>query len=121
MRALTRWFQLVNLAEDNERVRRLRARDAGEPDRPRERSLREAVRGLARGGTSARELARMLDRAELRLVITAHPTEARRRTTIDKLARVFGVLRELDQVTDGRARRRAAAAAGDHPGAVGLR
>ena len=29
--------------------------------------------------------------------MTAHPTEARRRTTIDKLARVFGVLRELDE------------------------
>ena len=26
VRSLTRWFQLVNLAEDNERVRRLRAR-----------------------------------------------------------------------------------------------
>jgi phosphoenolpyruvate carboxylase len=99
VRALTRWFQLVNLAEDNERVRRLRARDAGEPDRPREGSLRAAVSELARGGTTARELQRMLDRAELRLVMTAHPTEARRRTTIDKLARVFGVLRELDQVT----------------------
>ena len=40
----------------------------------------------------------MLDRAELRLVMTAHPTESRRRTTIDKLARVFSVLRELDEV-----------------------
>ncbi len=41
--------------------------------------------------------------------MTAHPTEARRRTTIDKLARVFGVLRELDAVRDadaGAARRR---------------
>jgi phosphoenolpyruvate carboxylase len=28
--------------------------------------------------------------------MTAHPTEARRRTTIEKLARVFGILRELD-------------------------
>jgi phosphoenolpyruvate carboxylase len=112
VRALTRWFQLVNLAEDNERVRRLRARDAREPHRPREGSLREAVAKLARGGTSARELARMLDRAELRLVMTAHPTEARRRTTIDKLARVFRILRELDQVTTADpddARRRLAA------------
>ena len=54
----------------------------------------------------------MLDRAELRLVMTAHPTEARRRTTIDKLARVFGILRDLDQVATADrddARRRLAA------------
>ncbi len=41
--------------------------------------------------------------------MTAHPTESRRRTTINKLARVFGVLRELDEVSDAdpaRARRR---------------
>ena len=39
----------------------------------------------------------LLNRAEVRLVLTAHPTEARRRTIIDKLARVFAVLRDLDE------------------------
>ena len=97
VRSLTRWFQLVNLAEDNERVRRLRARDAADPDRPRAGSLRQVVADLHRAGATAAELQEVLDGAELRLVMTAHPTEARRRTTIDKLARVFGVLRELDE------------------------
>ncbi|MFZ0089520.1 MAG: phosphoenolpyruvate carboxylase [Solirubrobacteraceae bacterium] len=100
VRALTRWFQLVNLAEDNERVRRLRARDVADPERPRAGSLREAVAELHAAGTTAHQLQEVLDRAELRLVMTAHPTEARRRTTIDKLARVFGVLRELDERPD---------------------
>ena len=99
VRALTRWFQLVNLAEDNERVRRLRARDARDGTKPRPGSIRETIADLAASGVTAEQLQRMLDRSELRLVMTAHPTEARRRTTIDKLARVFGVLRELDQVT----------------------
>ncbi len=98
VRALTRWFQLVNLAEDNERVRRLSARDGRDRDTPRPGSIRETIAQLAQAGTGARELQRMLERSELRLVMTAHPTEARRRTTIDKLTRVFGVLRELDQV-----------------------
>ena len=31
IRSLTRWFQLINLAEDNERVRRLRARGDENP------------------------------------------------------------------------------------------
>src|SRR6185312_4644896 len=97
VRSLTRWFQLVNLAEDNERVRRLRARDASDPGRPRAGSLRHVISALHEAGTSVEELAGVLNNAELRLVMTAHPTEARRRTTIDKLARVFGVLRELDE------------------------
>jgi phosphoenolpyruvate carboxylase len=100
VRSLTRWFQLVNLAEDNERVRRLRARDAADPARPRAGSLRQVVADLHRTGATAEELTEVLRGAELRLVMTAHPTEARRRTTIDKLARVFGVLRELDERSD---------------------
>ncbi|HEX3834949.1 MAG TPA: phosphoenolpyruvate carboxylase [Solirubrobacteraceae bacterium] len=97
VRALTRWFQLINLAEDNERVRRLRDRDVAHPERPRAGSLRQAVADLHAAGTTAGELQAVLDRAELRLVMTAHPTEARRRTTIDKLARVFDVLHGLDE------------------------
>ena len=120
VRGLTRWFQLVNLAEDSERVRRVRHRERRNAPAPREGSIREAIARIAEHGTSAAELQELLDRAELRLVLTAHPTEARRRTTIDKLARVFGVLRELDE-RGGRGRGgRASAAARDRPGAVGL-
>ncbi|HEY5431038.1 MAG TPA: phosphoenolpyruvate carboxylase, partial [Solirubrobacteraceae bacterium] len=97
VRSLTRWFQLVNLAEDNERVRRLRARDAAQPERPRAGSLRQVIADLHGTGATAADVTEVLSGAELRLVMTAHPTEARRRTTIDKLARVFGVLRELDE------------------------
>jgi phosphoenolpyruvate carboxylase len=100
VRALTRWFQLVNLAEDSERVRRLGDRDARSADDPRyarQGSIREAIAAMAEAGVSAAEVGELLAQARLRLVMTAHPTEARRRTTIDKLARVFGVLRELDR------------------------
>ena len=95
IRMLTRWFQLMNLAEDLDRVRRIRRLDAG-PD-PRRGSLHEAVVQLADGGTSAAELQAMLADAEVRLVLTAHPTEARRRTTVSKLARIFALLCELDE------------------------
>ena len=108
VRALTRWFQLVNLAEDNERVRRLRRSEPGRSS-ARQGSVGEAIAGLAASGVTAAEMQALLDRAELRLVMTAHPTEARRRTTIDKLARVFGILRELDELSqpdpDGARRR----------------
>ncbi len=109
VRALTRWFQLINLAEDNERVRRLLAREAREAPKPRAGSMRDVITRLAADGVSAEDLQALLDRAQLRLVMTAHPTESRRRTTIDKLARVFRILRDLEErggAQDGDARRR---------------
>ena len=100
VRSLTRWFQLINLAEDNDRVRRLRRRDVAEAPAPRRGSLRDAVARLRRRGTTPEELRVLLRRAELRPVMTAHPTEARRRTTLEKLDRIFRVLRELDERPD---------------------
>jgi phosphoenolpyruvate carboxylase len=111
VRSLTRWFQLINLAEDNERVRRLRDREAREAPAPRRGSLRDAVQRLQRDGRDPEAVGALLAQGEVRLVLTAHPTEARRRTTIEKLARVFGVLRDLDErprVTDADARARLA-------------
>ena len=100
VRSLTRWFQLENLAEDNDRVRRLRRRDVAQAPAPRRGSLRASIATFARRGLSAAEVRVLLRRAELRLVMTAHPTEARRRTTLEKLERVFRVLRELDERAD---------------------
>ncbi len=96
-RAFTSYFQLINLAEDNERIRRMRRREYDNAPAPRRGSLREAIELLAERGTTADDLQQLLNRAEVRLVLTAHPTEARRRTIIDKLARVFAVLRDLDE------------------------
>jgi phosphoenolpyruvate carboxylase len=97
VRMLTCWHQLMNLAEDNDRVRRLRCRELDEAPAPRRGSLREAITSLAAGGTTAAELRDALVHAEVQLVMTAHPTEARRRTTVNKLARIFALLRSLDE------------------------
>ncbi len=97
VRAFTSYFQLVNLSEDNERIRRIRQREAATPDQPRRGSIREAVAILARDGLDAAGCQALLDRAQIRLVLTAHPTEARRRTVIAKLARIFAVIRDLDE------------------------
>ncbi len=94
IRMLTVWFALMNLAEDNDRVRRIRALD--ERPEPRRGSLHEAIAQLAAEGTTAAELRDALADAEVRLVMTAHPTEARRRTTVSKLSRIFALLRSLD-------------------------
>src|SRR5215211_7084187 len=96
VRAFTNYFQLINLAEDSERIRRIRNREVAEGG-PRRGSLLEAVRLLAGHGVDAGQFARLLNDAQIRLVLTAHPTEARRRTVIAKLARISGILRDLDE------------------------
>ena len=108
IRSLTRWFQLINLAEDNERVRRLRRREAREAPGAAARlaARRDPAPGRARHDRR-RSCARCSPRAEVRLVMTAHPTEARRRTTIEKLAR--------DLRAPARARRAPAAARATRP------
>ena len=95
IRMLTRWFQLMNLAEDLDRVRRIRKLD--EQPGPRRGSLDAAISQIASDGTTAEELHETLAAAEVRLVLTAHPTEARRYTTVSKLARIFALLQELDE------------------------
>jgi phosphoenolpyruvate carboxylase len=75
-------------------VRRIRTLDEG--PLPRRGSLHEAISQLAAEGTTAEELRDTLAGAEVRLVMTAHPTEARRRTTVSKLSRIFALLRALD-------------------------
>jgi phosphoenolpyruvate carboxylase len=97
VRSLTRWFQLVNLAEDNERVRRVRAREAERAPTPRRGSMAGAIERLATRGSTAAEVEQALAGMQIRLVVTAHPTEARRSTTVEKLARAFAVLRGLDE------------------------
>lgn len=97
IRAFTNYFQLINLSEDNERIRRVRRRERQNPDRPRRGSIHETIRLLREHGVTAAEIERLLGVANVRFVLTAHPTEARRRTVIDKLARIFSVIRDMDE------------------------
>ncbi|HVL22882.1 MAG TPA: phosphoenolpyruvate carboxylase [Thermomicrobiales bacterium] len=97
IRAFTNYFQLINLAEDSERIRRVRRREHAAPDDPRRGSIREAIQILVDRGVDAAQMRSLLAQAQVRFVLTAHPTEARRRTVIDKLARIFSVIRDLDE------------------------
>jgi phosphoenolpyruvate carboxylase len=97
IRAFTSYFNLINLSEDNERIRRIRRRELATWPDPRRGSIREAIGMLKTAGLSADDFRGLLARAEVRLVMTAHPTEARRRTILEKQARIFRVLRDLDE------------------------
>jgi phosphoenolpyruvate carboxylase len=96
LKCFTHYFELVNTAEENHRVRVLRARERREaPEAPAE-SIGEAVAWLHKQGVTADEVRRLLDQLAVELVFTAHPTEAKRRTVLAKLRRVSRCLHELD-------------------------
>jgi phosphoenolpyruvate carboxylase len=98
VKAFATYFQLVNLAEEQERVRvlRQRAREADAASGPVGETIAAAVGELRDAGRSPEEVQGLLDRLLVMPVFTAHPTEAKRRTVLTKLARIADVLRALD-------------------------
>jgi phosphoenolpyruvate carboxylase len=102
LRAFAMYFQLANIAEQHHRLRRRRQYERER--RLSRESLAEAFDRLERAGVSADELASA--GVSLELVLTAHPTEATRRTVLAAHLRVAAALRELDDA-DLSAKRRA--------------
>ena len=90
LRAFSLYFQLANLAEQHHRLRRRRQYEH-ERRTPRE-SLAEALATLDRAGVTRRRLAAAAKRLSLELVLTAHPTEATRRTVLAAQLRLDGLL-----------------------------
>ena len=97
VRAFTAYFHLVNLAEERQRLRVLRTREIESGDTPRPESIRQAVAEICASGISAESLANILRQSLVEPVLTAHPTEARRRTVLHKLRNLATLLTPLDQ------------------------
>ncbi|MDR6227603.1 phosphoenolpyruvate carboxylase [Desmospora profundinema] len=83
IRAFAIYFQLVNIAEQNHRIRRHREYRRGEESSAQPFSIESAVRTLKEMELTADQVASMLDQLSLELIMTAHPTEAMRRTILD--------------------------------------
>jgi phosphoenolpyruvate carboxylase len=94
--AFALYFGLVNLAEARGRVRMLRRRERAARDGILPDSVADAVAGLRRLGRSDAELDALIARLEVSPVLTAHPTEARRRTTLVALRRCAILLARSD-------------------------
>ncbi len=101
-RAFTVYFHLANLAEEHQRIRMLRERDTG--TEPVRESLASAAAELAHD-VGPDHLAELLASLRVHLVLTAHPTEARRRAVVSALRRVSGLLDALDDQRMGAADR----------------
>jgi phosphoenolpyruvate carboxylase len=102
IRACSLELQLANIAEERERVRRRRQYDAtGEVQRE---SLAETARILRENNVDIGPLAAQL---QIEHVLTAHPTEATRRSVLDHQWDVAALLDRLDDPRTGQSRRRA--------------
>lgn len=98
VRAFSTYFHLVNLAEERNRVRVNRQREAQSSlDAPRAESFLALVGALKAKGLSYEQTTDLLMSLRLHLTFTAHPTETRRRTVRHHLAEVARLLEALEQ------------------------
>src|SRR5262245_59540656 len=96
IRAFSVYFDLVNLSEQQARVHANRLRTLASAPLPLDESPEAALRQLREQGTAPDRIAGLLGRALVCCVFTAHPSEARRRTILEKLAAISQQLDRLE-------------------------
>jgi len=84
--AFSLFFHLVNLCEERERIRHLRAHDRQGTGPPM--SLRHTFSELRRQGVPTAAVKKLLGSMHIEPVLTAHPTEAKRRSVLNHILRL---------------------------------
>lgn len=95
-RAFTTYFELINLAEENHRLRVLRRREREAYPLPLGETIAAALATLQKNRVSPLALENLLANLRVHLVFTAHPTEAKRRSVLSKLRRIGEALDRLE-------------------------
>ena len=97
IRAFGHFSHLANIAEDQHHIRRTRAHaKAGAADR--EGSMAYALKRAKENGVSRSELDAFFKAALVSPVLTAHPTEIRRRSSIDREMEIARLLDDRDRI-----------------------
>ncbi len=96
IRAFTYFSQLSNIAEDLHRNRRRRAHQLAGSS-PQEGSLACAMQRSADAGIVPEELQLFFSEALISPVLTAHPTEVQRKSILDCLREIAGLLDQRDR------------------------
>lgn len=91
VRAFATLFQMVNLAEEVHRIRRLRDRQRS-GEHPETEGLEATFAALHEAGFAPQDLQDLLDDTRIEPVFTAHPTEATRRSILEKQQRIIRAL-----------------------------
>ncbi len=94
IKAFSHYFQLINIAEDQQRIRVLQAREAAGS---LHESVEEAISVLHGAGLDADAVRELLGRLRVRFVLTAHPSEAKRKEVLLKLRQIAGLMAYRDR------------------------
>ena len=92
--AFSLYFQLVNLCEERARERHLTSKAIAPM------SLRNLFLELKKAGVTEERLQTVLNELEIEPVLTAHPTEAKRRAVLNQLARLTHQWDDPDEVLE---------------------
>jgi phosphoenolpyruvate carboxylase len=96
IRAFTYFSHLANIAEDQHHIRRTRAH-AMAGSEPREGTLAAALDKMRASGIGRAELQAVFAAGHIRPVLTAHPTEVRRKSTLDREREIAELLAYRDR------------------------
>ncbi|OBR67677.1 phosphoenolpyruvate carboxylase [Paenibacillus oryzae] len=99
IRAFAIYFQLVNIAEQNHRIRRKRDYEVSAGETVQRGSIESAIKELSELGLDVAAVSEIMKVISLELVITAHPTEATRRVVLDVHKRIADDMMQLDNPT----------------------
>ncbi|MBL0348512.1 phosphoenolpyruvate carboxylase [Candidatus Villigracilis affinis] len=89
------YFDLVNRAEENQRIQILRRYEDEKFPEPIHESIGEAIATLKQRGITRGQMEDLLGNLSIELVLTAHPTEARRRTVLSKMERITELITQI--------------------------
>jgi phosphoenolpyruvate carboxylase len=96
IRAYSFFSHLANIAEDQHHIRRTRAHGLA-ASAPREGTMAHALARAEEASISHDQLRSFFDHALISPVLTAHPTEVRRKSTIDREMEIARLLAERDR------------------------
>ncbi|MBY0144726.1 phosphoenolpyruvate carboxylase [Neobacillus niacini] len=96
IRAFSMYFHLINVAEQNHRIRRKRQYHLEDDTIVQPDSIESAVLALKENNINEHMIQDVLNKLSLELVITAHPTEAAKRSILEIQQRIAAILKKLD-------------------------
>jgi phosphoenolpyruvate carboxylase len=94
VRAFSYFSHLANIAEDQNNIRQMR----GQADAPKAGTLAATLTHAREAGISTADLRRFFGSALVGPVLTAHPTEVRRKSTIDREMEIAALLDRRERV-----------------------
>jgi phosphoenolpyruvate carboxylase len=96
VRAFSYFSHLANIAEDQNNIRQMRGRGAGGAPRPS--MLAQTLSHARTAGFSAADLRGFFRDAQVSPVLTAHPTEVRRKSTMEREMEIAALLDRRERV-----------------------